>query len=90
MFSINCLEILGKCDEHLRKNLKVGKFFFNDRYTKVDDKLKYNDSSLINVIPDFWGERINIQAIVGRNGSGKSSLAFDTIYAEGQRRYVES
>ena len=28
--------------------------------------------------------------ITGLNGSGKSSLAFDTIYAEGQRRYVES
>ena len=28
--------------------------------------------------------------ITGRSGSGKSSLAFDTIYAEGQRRYVES
>ncbi len=26
----------------------------------------------------------------GRSGSGKSSLAFDTIFAEGQRRYVES
>src|SRR5438128_10932536 len=28
--------------------------------------------------------------ITGVSGSGKSSLAFDTIYAEGQRRYVES
>ena len=29
-------------------------------------------------------------AIAGVSGSGKSSLAFDTLYAEGQRRYVES
>ena len=29
-------------------------------------------------------------AISGPSGSGKSSLAFDTLYAEGQRRYVES
>ena len=29
-------------------------------------------------------------AISGVSGSGKSSLAFDTLYAEGQRRYVES
>jgi excinuclease ABC subunit A len=29
-------------------------------------------------------------AITGPSGSGKSSLAFDTIFAEGQRRYVES
>ena len=28
--------------------------------------------------------------ITGVSGSGKSSLAFDTIYSEGQRRYVES
>ncbi|MFA5421135.1 MAG: excinuclease ABC subunit A, partial [Patescibacteria group bacterium] len=31
-----------------------------------------------------------ITAITGVSGSGKSSLAFDTIFAEGQRRYVES
>ena len=28
--------------------------------------------------------------VTGPSGSGKSSLAFDTLYAEGQRRYVES
>ena len=32
----------------------------------------------------------SLTVITGRSGSGKSSLAFDTIYAEGQRRYVES
>src|SRR5438309_1527880 len=31
-----------------------------------------------------------IVVVTGLSGSGKSSLAFDTIYAEGQRRYVES
>ena len=31
-----------------------------------------------------------IVGIAGVSGSGKSSLAFDTIYAEGQRRYMES
>ena len=34
--------------------------------------------------------RNNLIVITGLSGSGKSSLAFDTIYAEGQRRYVES
>lgn len=29
-------------------------------------------------------------ALCGLSGSGKSSLAFDTLYAEGQRRYIES
>ena len=31
-----------------------------------------------------------LTVITGVSGSGKSSLAFDTLYAEGQRRYVES
>ena len=31
-----------------------------------------------------------LTVITGPSGSGKSSLAFDTLYAEGQRRYVES
>src|ERR1700731_952399 len=34
--------------------------------------------------------REQLVVITGLSGSGKSSLAFDTIYAEGQRRYVES
>ena len=34
--------------------------------------------------------RDQLVVLTGPSGSGKSSLAFDTIYAEGQRRYVES
>lgn len=34
--------------------------------------------------------RHSLVVITGLSGSGKSSLAFDTLYAEGQRRYVES
>jgi len=34
--------------------------------------------------------RNRLVVVTGLSGSGKSSLAFDTIYAEGQRRYVES
>ncbi len=34
--------------------------------------------------------RHKLIVITGLSGSGKSSLAFDTLYAEGQRRYVES
>ncbi len=34
--------------------------------------------------------REKLVVITGLSGSGKSSLAFDTLYAEGQRRYVES
>ena len=34
--------------------------------------------------------RNKLIVVTGVSGSGKSSLAFDTLYAEGQRRYVES
>ena len=34
--------------------------------------------------------RDKLVVVTGLSGSGKSSLAFDTLYAEGQRRYVES
>jgi excinuclease ABC subunit A len=39
---------------------------------------------------DFEIEHNSLTVVTGVSGSGKSSLAFDTIYAEGQRRYVES
>lgn len=39
---------------------------------------------------DLTIPRDELVVITGLSGSGKSSLAFDTIYAEGQRRYVES
>ncbi len=44
--------------------------------------------NLANVDLDLPRDRLIV--ITGLSGSGKSSLAFDTIYAEGQRRYVES
>ncbi|MGA9541454.1 MAG: excinuclease ABC subunit UvrA [Methyloceanibacter sp.] len=46
------------------------------------------EHNLKNVSLDLPRERLVV--ITGLSGSGKSSLAFDTIYAEGQRRYVES
>src|SRR5690349_22954339 len=44
--------------------------------------------NLKNVSLDLPRHRLIV--ITGLSGSGKSSLAFDTLYAEGQRRYVES
>ncbi len=46
------------------------------------------EHNLKNVDVDIPRDRLTV--ITGLSGSGKSSLAFDTIYAEGQRRYVES
>ena len=46
------------------------------------------EHNLKNVDVSFPRDRLVV--ITGLSGSGKSSLAFDTIYAEGQRRYVES
>ncbi len=39
---------------------------------------------------DITLPRYKLIVLTGVSGSGKSSLAFDTLYAEGQRRYVES
>ncbi|MBQ2638875.1 excinuclease ABC subunit UvrA [Candidatus Saccharibacteria bacterium] len=56
-----------------------------DNYIKVRGARQHN---LKNIDVDIPREKLVV--ITGLSGSGKSSLAFDTIYAEGQRRYVES
>ena len=47
-----------------------------------------NEHNLKNIDLDI--PRNKFVVLTGLSGSGKSSLAFDTIYAEGQRRYMES
>ncbi len=57
----------------------------NDEAIVVRGARVHNLKNIDAVIP-----RDRLTVITGPSGSGKSSLAFDTIYAEGQRRYVES
>ena len=54
-------------------------------YLRVRGAREHNLKNISVSIP-----RNRLTVITGLSGSGKSSLAFDTIYAEGQRRYVES
>ena len=55
------------------------------KYISVKGARQHNLKNIDISIP-----RDELTVITGLSGSGKSSLAFDTLYAEGQRRYVES
>ena len=55
------------------------------QYIKIRGARQHN---LKNVSLDIPKNKLVV--LTGMSGSGKSSLAFDTLYAEGQRRYVES
>jgi excinuclease ABC subunit A len=57
----------------------------DDRWIRVRGARVHNLKNITLDIP-----RDKLVVITGVSGSGKSSLAFDTLYAEGQRRYVES
>ena len=57
----------------------------NRQYIKIRGANEHNLKNLDVNIP-----RNELVVLTGLSGSGKSSLAFDTIYAEGQRRYMES
>ncbi len=58
---------------------------FNRQYIKIRGACEHNLKNIDVDIP-----RDSFTVLTGLSGSGKSSLAFDTIYAEGQRRYMES
>ena len=65
-------------------NKKTNNFLF-ENHIFVKGAREHNLQNIDVEIP-----RDKLVVITGLSGSGKSSLAFDTIYAEGQRRYVES
>lgn len=69
-----------------KKNSTIEKDIFSDtEYIEVIGARVHNLKNITVKIP-----RNKLVVITGVSGSGKSSLAFETIYAEGQRRYMES
>ena len=70
-FSICALKIMDDCAQ--KKCLRGGLYFFNDRLCQTQDgEIALNLKC--KVPHDFYGANINIQAVVGQNGSGKSSI----------------
>jgi len=70
---------------HRRTPIRQEPRTFMDSVIQIRGAREHNLQSIDVDIPRF-----KLVVITGLSGSGKSSLAFDTIYAEGQRRYVES
>lgn len=59
--------------------------------TKSDNNIEIYGARVHNLKNvDVTLPRHSLCVITGLSGSGKSSLAFDTLYAEGQRRYIET
>tara|TARA_R110001592_G_scaffold101098_3_gene286292 strand:+ start:1763 stop:4624 length:2862 start_codon:yes stop_codon:yes gene_type:complete len=74
--------------EKLKENVKIDLApidLSGHEYIEIFGAREHNLKNIDTVIP-----RNKLVVITGISGSGKSSLAFDTIYAEGQRRYMES
>jgi len=74
--------------EKLKENVKLEqapKDLSGHEFIEVFGAREHNLKDIDVIIP-----RNKLVVITGISGSGKSSLAFDTIYAEGQRRYMES
>jgi len=71
---------------HTRKNMLAKKNTVNSKnFIRIRGAREHNLKGICIDIP-----RDKFVVMTGLSGSGKSSLAFDTIYAEGQRRYMES
>ncbi|SOD17319.1 hypothetical protein SAMN06298224_2803 [Fibrobacter sp. UWB16] len=83
-FMINCIEILPEADRianhSLYKNLKAGKYLLNDYYKLDNDNSNLTKNKKFLSSSSFYEKGINIQAIVGKNGCGKSTL-MDLLFA---------
>ncbi len=63
----------------------LSQIFNSDQHIFIEEAAENNLKNVSVLIP-----RNQLVVITGVSGSGKSSLAYDTLYAEGQRRYIES
>jgi len=79
---------MSLCAEVAGRRILAGCSAFTDTQMKSIDIRGARTHNLCNL--DLSLPRDQLIVFTGLSGSGKSSLAFDTIYAEGQRRYVES
>jgi excinuclease ABC subunit A len=84
MIFINIFLNLQACKNRTIKLLSMSEDIKN-QYIEIKGAKVHNLKNIDIRIP-----RNKLVVITGLSGSGKSSLAFDTLYAEGQRRYVES
>lgn len=75
-FSLSVIHILPNCSPNLKKGLRDEFYKLNGRCEINRNKIEIREE---NPLQGFYGSRINVEAIVGVNGSGKSSL-FEIIY----------
>jgi len=75
-FSLSVIHILPNCSPNLKKGLRDEFYKLNGRCEINRNKVELREE---NPLQGFYGSRINVEAIVGVNGSGKSSL-FEIIY----------
>jgi excinuclease ABC subunit A len=83
--------------ERRRHHAQLGDFVVTPRHPTHNSQVMASDRIVVRGAREHNLKDIDVEiprdqlvVITGLSGSGKSSLAFDTIYAEGQRRYVES
>lgn len=75
-FSLSVIHVLPNCSPNLKKGLRDEFYKLNGRCEINRNKVELREE---NPLEGFYGSRINVEAIVGVNGSGKSSL-FEIIY----------
>lgn len=73
-FSLVAIHILDGCFEYIRKNLKDDWYFFSTKYKIGKNGRIEKNCERNKVIDILYGRNINVYAIVGKNGSGKSSV----------------